>query len=787
MLTVPHAISDKPDKEHYRDVLAPAFANLLHESIPNSVLIMGDEKREDIDLNRERARMTHFRNKIRDELENDDILIDIHSFDEGAESRTPYDVVLLYHPDHSDLSFHKHLLDKLKENGLRTSIFWNEYGCDIINEYPNNTSVLVEINEHTENLQDIAKGISEGINSWKEEEYIMLENPMNRWQVYDSSVDPSLKHPYNQIAHQYDSSNLSMEAIDAKESTFDFINRLYEDNVITVKMDGEFNICVYNFAGSPKSDARGKKGSAPEGVKTIFANLNTLKWGFPALDEIENRIKNTKYKDGVDEVVFSGELLVHDKNGDLLRGGKARAFVGHEDDTHYYIFDIISINGTRVQGDYVSRLQLADEIIGGDGNRIHVVYWEEGGPDVAKRVWEDTIIPSGHEGLVVRSASGGSVTKVKIVHPIDLLVVGWKEGSGRIKGLMGALLLSLRDEEGIYRFNASVGTGFSDADRKWWADEMQNIETGDTKNISGDAFKLVDPTKSPIVEIECNEFHPQMYDAYEFEDGSWKYIGSRFTHIIQKPRMKRVRTDKTNNTKSLRLEQIPDYEPQSVFEINISDQELDDHNNIVQELIKNKEDLKARKKEYTKEKKEFQQMIGAKPMTYEDVGEPMSPHFVERAFVPPKKKTGGWQPWFVPEKPIEGEVKVEFPEIPEIGAKIPRVGKPSKFPPLKFKDESTPGPVPSSKKAPTGGGVSPSPPPAKKVEKIPTGEKNKKGKDIIVTYYPKPLPGVPISKLGMTCNCMEFLLNETCKHIKDSKIVKKAKSNPYTPIWAVKK
>jgi len=966
VLTVPHAISDKPDKEHYRDMLAPAFAKQLHDKIRGSVLIMGDEKREIVDLNRKEGRPTHFRDRIRRELKNGDILVDIHSFDENSKTRTAYDIVLLYHPNHGDLSFHKHLLDKLKECGFRASIFWNEYGCDIINEFPNNISVLIEVNEQTNNIRELAKTVASAISSYKldnpdndiiayhgsnskissfksgsyftpykkealvyatpsffnqvvrgrssdeiylykvklkdakiscidwnnevddvimekSEKYndlddaiedgirtarendlnfirflhptydgnmadvyvnanddvveilevhnyrknrdtetegstmedeqckrivydwespgrvkeitvphhdyawsgktpmtgvyrcvhcgkIARNNPLNRWQVYESGADPSLKHPYNQIAHQYDSSNLSMNAIDVKKSSFDFINKLYEDSVVTIKMDGEFNVCVYNFLGSPHSDARGKKGTAPVGLKCVFANLNTLKWGFPVLNEIEDILhRSSKYN--IDEVVFAGELLVHGKDGELLRGGKARAFVGHEDDTHYYIFDIISLNGTRVRGDYVSRLKLVEEIIGKDGgDRVHIVYWEDGGPDVAKRIWEDTVVPLGHEGLVVRSAAGGSITKVKIVHPIDLVVVGWKYGSGKISGLMGALLLSLRDELGVYRFNASVGTGFSHADRKWWSDEMKKIETGETKNVSGDTFRLVDPTKSPIIEVECNEFHPQMYDAYEF-DGKWNYVGTRFTHIIQKPRMKRIRTDKTNNTKSLRLEQIPDYKPDNVFEVNITDQEIEEHNKIVQELLNNAADLKLKKKEYTRKKKEFQEMIGTKPLTYKDVGEVLSPDFVKRAFIPPKKKGGEWQPWFVKEEPVEGEVKVEFPGIPEIKADIPRVGAPKKFSPLKFEDEQISGLVPPSK-APTGGGIPP-PPPVKK--RVVTGEKNKRGKDIVVTYYPEPVPGIPISKLGMTCNCDDFFLNDTCKHVKDAKIIKKVK------------
>jgi len=179
VLTVPHAISEKPDVEHFRDLLAPGFANLLHENLPNSVLVMGDENREDVDLNREVARPTHFREEIREVLNDDDILIDVHSFNEIAETRTPYDIVLLYHPSHSDLSFHKHLLNGLKEDGFRASVFWNEYGCDIINEFPDNTSVLVEVNEQIDNIQDLSESLSNAISLWlrQPDDVFLKENP----------------------------------------------------------------------------------------------------------------------------------------------------------------------------------------------------------------------------------------------------------------------------------------------------------------------------------------------------------------------------------------------------------------------------------------------------------------------------------------------------------------------------------------------------------------------------------------------------------------------------------
>ena len=147
---------------------------------------------------------------------------------------------------------------------------------------------------------------------------------------------------------------------------------------------------------------------------------------------------------------------------------------------------------------------------------------------------------------------------------------------------------------------------------------------------------------------------------------------------------------------------------------------------------------------------------------------------MKKSFIPDKPKTS-WQPWFVQDKPIEGEVKVKFPGIPDIDVDVPRVGVPKSFPPLVWdedEDETQQGSAPPQTQA--GGGVpSSSPPPKIQVieekvsslkKKIVTGDKTRGGKDIVVTYYPPP-------NERLKCSCSDFVLNDTCKHIIDSEIM----------------
>ncbi|MGG4105071.1 ATP-dependent DNA ligase, partial [Paenibacillus lautus] len=76
------------------------------------------------------------------------------------------------------------------------------------------------------------------------------------------------------------------------------------------------------------------------------------------------------------------------------------------------------------------------------------------------------VIAEGHEGLMINTAKGHYVTKrsdvllkVKEMHTVDLKVVGFEEGNGKLKGTLGALVVSYKGHE------VKVGSGFTDEDR----------------------------------------------------------------------------------------------------------------------------------------------------------------------------------------------------------------------------------------------------------------------------------------------------------------------------------
>jgi DNA ligase-1 len=83
-------------------------------------------------------------------------------------------------------------------------------------------------------------------------------------------------------------------------------------------------------------------------------------------------------------------------------------------------------------------------------------------------IFLNSVVAKGGEGVMIKDGSkeyfdgrSNSILKVKLVQDMEAKVIGYKEGSGKLKGMMGSLYVEL--ENGI-RFY--IGSGFSDKQRK---------------------------------------------------------------------------------------------------------------------------------------------------------------------------------------------------------------------------------------------------------------------------------------------------------------------------------
>ncbi len=130
----------------------------------------------------------------------------------------------------------------------------------------------------------------------------------------------------------------------------------------------------------------------------------------------------------------------------------------------YNIFEV-----PHAKGDFLSRLEKAQIYIT-QNNLSHVRIIEQKICHTKKQLDEflKNIIAKGGEGVMIKDGSkdyfegrSNSVLKVKLGQDMEGKVMGYKEGTGKFKGMMGSLIVVLND--GII-FN--IGTGFSNYDRK---------------------------------------------------------------------------------------------------------------------------------------------------------------------------------------------------------------------------------------------------------------------------------------------------------------------------------
>lgn len=148
----------------------------------------------------------------------------------------------------------------------------------------------------------------------------------------------------------------------------------------------------------------------------------------------------------------------------------------------YWAFDILEINGrdlTRVP--YRQRRELLEKV--GQLSSGFVVP-----PLLAANTGQeaqDLSVAGGLEGVVAKSWDSTYEQGKRSKHWIksknwlesDVVVGGWKWGTGRRAGTIGSILVGLPTDRGL-RFCGRVGTGFNDAELARLLTVLQSIQTG---------------------------------------------------------------------------------------------------------------------------------------------------------------------------------------------------------------------------------------------------------------------------------------------------------------------
>lgn len=194
-----------------------------------------------------------------------------------------------------------------------------------------------------------------------------------------------------------------------------------------------------------------------------------------AYSGLEHIISALKWADE-NNIVLDGELTLRDKNG-LSDNEAFRAASGiinsraeKKPEICYTIFDAVPLSDFESdcpETVYSKRRKILDAFKTDSPECASVLPVLYDGEDQSK-IPEllERMVSEDKEGLIVnidvpyRRTRHAGILKVKRFYTMDLPIVGYKEGSGRLSGTLGALVVDFRGNE------VSVGTGFTDEERE---------------------------------------------------------------------------------------------------------------------------------------------------------------------------------------------------------------------------------------------------------------------------------------------------------------------------------
>ncbi len=295
---------------------------------------------------------------------------------------------------------------------------------------------------------------------------------------------------------------------------------------------------------SLKQDGEGSSWEYVNGGVNLVSRAGRERTDLPVTEEMRTLLHGSRYMRGF------GELYAVDAEGKPLPYPQAITILrrpeGREDRIRLAVYDLAEVDGRDVSRlPYAERHALIEHYFA-NGELVTPVVVYRGDVGVLREVWKSRVLSGAYEGLVVHA--GNDVVKLKPVITQDLAVIS-VSFSKKHPELMGSLGLAYMDPEGRYRYAGQVGTGFSQAERKYWAGYAREH----TARRAGDTL-FVHP--EVVIEVQSKEIN--VHDSPVF-DSSLELIGQLTSGIGREPRFIRIREDKQVNPQDLRLTQIPNF------------------------------------------------------------------------------------------------------------------------------------------------------------------------------------------------------------------------------------
>ncbi len=313
---------------------------------------------------------------------------------------------------------------------------------------------------------------------------------------------------------------------------------------VTRKIDGEYAIIFHD---------RGR---------TVTVNRSgRVREGIACIEEAGRLIERAGYK----QAIAPAEIYVSDDDrktrvNDLI---SALANKNKTDSLKLAVFDLLELDGQPVDNRNFQKTWNKINEIFGEGRRCHPVDMEVAASvDGVKELFLRWVENEGSEGLVVHTELP-VVYKIKPRHNIDVVVVGFSEGTGIEAGQVRSLLTALIPEEGKYQVISRVGSGLKETLRKEMYRRFSRtildsdyIET-DANHV---AFHMVRPEM--VIEVSVNDLlfdtssGPKQNPVLTIKDGRYELDSTVDGFKFLAPVFERVREDKKADENDVRPEQI---------------------------------------------------------------------------------------------------------------------------------------------------------------------------------------------------------------------------------------
>jgi bifunctional non-homologous end joining protein LigD len=173
----------------------------------------------------------------------------------------------------------------------------------------------------------------------------------------------------------------------------------------------------------------------------------------------------------VGEAVFDGELVALDKRNRpcfqcLQQHVKQRSEAGEKYTLHYYVFDLLHLDGYDLTGAPQSaRVELLDKVLK-PGKAVKAVPRLEGdGAEIFTAALDagmEGVIAKRRDAIYQPGKRSKDWLKIKGTLSDEFIIAGYTAGQGARAGAFGSLVLGQYDDMGRFSYSGNAGTGFDE-------------------------------------------------------------------------------------------------------------------------------------------------------------------------------------------------------------------------------------------------------------------------------------------------------------------------------------